>query len=71
MNTYTVSYTIFTHSAVTIQADSMEAAMQQVRAAWKSYAHLRDNQTRLNEVGESIDKVGDLALDITWVNTTL
>lgn len=68
MNTYTVSYTIFTHSVVIIQADSEEAAMQQVEAAWKSYAHLRDDQTRLNEVGENIDKVGDLALNVTWAN---
>ena len=68
MNTYTVSYTIFTHSAVIIQADSEEAAMQQVKAAWKNYAHLRDAQTRLNEVGESIDKIGDLDLDVTWAN---
>ena len=68
MNTYTVGYTIFTYSAAIIQADSEEAAKQQVMAAWKNYAHLRDAQTRLNEVGESIDKVGDLVLDVTWAN---
>ena len=66
MNTYTVGYTIFTYSAAIIQADSEEAARQQVMAAWKNY--VRNDQTRLNEVGKTIDKVGDLVLDVTWVN---
>ena len=70
MNTYTVNYTIFTHSTATIKADSEEAALQQVKAAWKDCARLRDTEARLLEVGvyHTVDSVGDLALDVTWVS---